>query len=124
MGLTKPLGRHLHLRSRGFQSDAWLEPPGYVQIMPLIRRVRVSLQREEDVSGRIGAERFPKYANHGIGLAVEHQHAADRIRVAAESADPKTMTHHGERWSSGPILGCGKNTTHRRRGIEDRKEIR
>src|SRR5438876_10406705 len=34
------------------------------------------------------------------------------------------MTHHGQRWSSGPILGCGKSASERRGGIEDWKKVR
>src|SRR6185437_10063224 len=91
--------------------------------MPLIGRIRIGLEGEINVGRRIGAEGRAQHADHGVRLAVEHDDAADRIRIAAKPADPKTMTHDSESRAAGPILSGRENTTDRRFRAENREEI-
>jgi hypothetical protein len=86
--------------------------------MSLVRRVRIRLQRNEDVRRRLGSEPCAKHADDGVGIAVQ-QNGLPRDRgVAAEVRAPQAVREHGRARPADAILVGREGPSQRRRRAE------
>ena len=127
-------GQRREMRRRPLHRPAGLQPPEHREEPPVwlvhqsarAARQRLGAERHGHVEGPPdfdAEEAGRRDADNVVGVAVEHDAAADRRRIAAVLALPEAIADHGRRCRAAAtvVLRVQKTTDHRRdaEGVEE-----
>ena len=120
---AKLLADDLQLGPRARYRRARLEPRRDGQEVPLIRAVRIRLERKKQVGGRVGPIALGQHAYDDVRIAVDRNGASGDLRIAAEPGCPRVVRENDDVRAAGPILVGAEATTDQRLHGEDAEVI-
>ena len=121
------LGRgELQPRIGLFEGDARRQAPGDSEVVPLILRVGVELERDPDFGIRdelLKVHARVEHANHRVRIAAERDGLADDVGIAVEASRPHLIAEHDGLVAVGPILFSAERASPEDWRAEEPEEI-
>ncbi len=120
MGLPHGALDRLHVRARGLERHALLQPRDALEL-PLVPRVPALLVRQQRPQVRVGigkVEAAGHHADDGVRQVVERDRAAHDRRIGAERAPPEAVAQDRDGGRTFVILFGQERTAERRRHAE------
>src|SRR5207249_7239952 len=101
----------LHLRLRRCGRHTSFEASCDIQVVALIRTVRIRLEWNPDVGFRIRMKTVRQDADHVVRNAVQQDRTADYVTGTAEPHLPHAVTKHRDGRTMGQILSLRKGAS-------------